>query len=498
MSTLEKEKLEKVRLKETNLEEVKLKEVRTPPLVERRRRVDDHDAPKIAGRQSRFVAAMAIFIAANIACSFLNPLRFDPFKFPYTGWAWWTFNDLRNSTGLHNIALLGSSLMVSAINACDANYGNKTLDLTKYHGATYLDDKLRSTFGGQFHTYNLAAPGQMPSDAYLTLKSMLTTAHRPEVVIYGVAPRDFLDSSMSDPTDTEPFHFLNRLVTTDECASGLYRDPMAKLGGFLNRNLYLSHHAIDYQMLLESNNQRFLAKIAPVPSGGKPFTFWDRVKILPGYKPGEIHEGAVMINALTKEQAIASFRDNTLEYIDRYKKPDPHTYRNQLYFLRKLFKLCKKERIDLIVVNMPISKENINILGPNTYLYYIQAMQQTCGTYKVPFFDLNFYYNYTKDLYHDYVHLNGFGGARFLDSMVAEFKNNPRTCAAFELAGQGLEKEEKLQNQLAYPAGGEKLIDNVRAKLIEQGVYSERRPSKIPIVREDEDDNRKSLRGVDM
>lgn len=443
------------------------------------------------------MAAAAIFIALNVVSSFLTPIRFDPFKFPYTGWAWWTFNDLRTNPELHNVALLGSSLMVSAINACDANYKKETLDLTRYHGATYLDDKLRENFGGQFHTYNLSAPGQMPSDAYLTLKSMLTTAHRPDIVIYGVAPRDFLDSSLSAPTDTEPFHFLNRIVTTDECASGLFRDPLSRLNGFLNRNLYLAHHGLDYQMLFANKGDRLLNKIAPAPWDGKPFTYWDRVKLLPGYKPCEIHQNAVMIGPMTREQAIASFTDNTLEYIERYKNPDPHTYRNQLYFLRKLFKLCQKERIELIVINMPISKENINTLGPNTYLYYIQAMQQTCFSHKVSFFDLNFYYNYTRDLYHDYVHLNGFGGTRFIDSLVAELKNNERTNAAVELAGQSLAKEEKLQqSQPAYPPGTITLVEKIKNKLKETGIYNEVRPNKIPILREEDDD--KSIHGVDM
>src|ERR1700679_3471952 len=210
---------------------------------------------------SAFATAITTFFAVNMALSFSAPINFDPYKFPYRGWAWWTFDGLRKAADQrqeHNVALLGSSLMVSAITCCDANYLHKGLDLTEHHGADYFDHTLQKKFGGSFKTYNLAAPGQMPSDAYLTLKGMLATANRPDVVIYGVAPRAFIDSSLSNPTDTEPFRFLTRLVSTDECAGGLFRDPLGKLQWFIDRNLYFAHHSLDLQLVSEEAQRTVL------------------------------------------------------------------------------------------------------------------------------------------------------------------------------------------------------------------------------------------------
>lgn len=395
---------------------------------------------------SSFAVALALFFAVNFGMSFYTPIDFDPYRFPYQGWAWWTFNDLKASKELHNVALLGSSLMVSAVSCCDANHLNKQLDLTTYHKASYLDDKLTSAFAGKFNTYNLSAPGQMPSDAYLTLKGMLTTAHRPEVVIYGVAPRDFIDSRMASPTDTEPFRFLNRLVNTDDCVSGLFRDPLGRLEWLINRNLYVSHHAVDFQMLSGDQVKAILDKAAPLPSGVKAYTYWDRTKLMPLYKPGEIHSQAIITQPTSRAQATAEWRDNTVEYIERYRHPDRHTYKTQFYFLRKLAQLCKQEKIELILVNMPIAKENIAVLKPEAYLKFVFGLQQFALDHKVATYDLNDFNHFDKSDYHDYVHLNAFGAKKLFDNLVNTLKNAPHTNLAMRMAGQELVRQEANQN----------------------------------------------------
>lgn len=426
----------------TTLTTPERRQVETPPLVERRK---PDGRP---GRRSTFMVAVLLFATLNLGLSFYSPFSFSPYRFAYQGWAWWTFNDLRRSPDVHNLAVLGSSLMVSAISCCDANHLNKKLDLTNYHKVSYLDDKLKENFGGSFHSYNLAAPGQSPSDAYLTLKGMLVTAHRPDVVIYGVAPRDFIDSRMNNPTDSEPFRFLSRLVSVDECAWALHRDPMSRLEWLMQRNIYLLHYALDFQLLNDDLVTELMGRIAPVQVGTRAYTYWERAALLPCYKPGEIHQSAIINQPTTQEEARREFRDNTEEYVDRYKRPDLHTYNVQFYFLRKLAQLCKKERIELILVNMPITKENISVLRPATYLKFLRNIQGFALDQGVSVFDLNDLSKYNRDDFHDYVHLNAFGGAKFFDSLVEALKASPRTKLVLEMAGQELAKSELKEREL--------------------------------------------------
>jgi hypothetical protein len=395
---------------------------------------------------SAFATAVTAFFAVNVGLSFFAPINFDPFKFPYRGWAWWTFDGLKKASAQrqeHNIALLGSSLMVSAVTCCDANYLKKGLDLTEHHGAEYFDNALQKKFGGTFKTYNLAAPGQMPSDAYLTLEAMLATANRPDVVIYGVAPRDFIDSSLSNPTDTEPFRFLSRLVSTDDCAGGLFRDPLGKLQWFIDRNLYLAHHSLDLQLADSEALTKLLDKVAAVPYPAKPYTYWERTNLLPRYKAGEIHPNAISTHPATMDEARAQFRDNTAEYIERYNKPDERTYKTQFYFLRKLAQLCRKERIELVIVNMPIAKQNIAILKPENYLNYIMALRYFAQSQGMTAcWDLNDFNYYNQNDYHDFVHLNGFGGAKFFDFLTERLSAETETRNALTLAGMILHQRQ--------------------------------------------------------
>ena len=103
-----------------------------------RRRATDKlppEKPRASGMRAATTWAILLFCLGNFALSFYNPIDFDPYNFLYRGWTWWGFNDMKKSTHVHNVALLGSSLMVSAVAGVDANYLNKTLDLSQYHKA---------------------------------------------------------------------------------------------------------------------------------------------------------------------------------------------------------------------------------------------------------------------------------------------------------------------------------------------------------------------------
>lgn len=404
------------------------------------------ESPLRAGRYSVFNVALAIFIVANLLMSFSPPIEFDKFKFPYQGWAWWTFNDLRTSSEEHNVALLGSSLMVSAVNNSDAMYTQKELNLASYHKAVYLDKLLSEKFGGTFRTYDLAAPGQMPSDAYMTLHAMLKTHQRPDVVVYGVAPRDFYDSSMSSPVDTEPFKFLHRLVNLDDSWNKLFKSPFDKLNFILEREVYLYGNALDFSMVASEKLETFLNKYAPPPIGRGLFTYWDRVKLLPAYKAGEIHPLAVRITPQNPAEP-PTFSDNTPEYKERYKNPDPKNYDIQHYFLVKLVELCKRERIELLVVNMPITLDNIRVLGSYKYMGYVHSLRKLAKDYKVHAFDLNDFALYTHNDYADGVHLNAFGGTKLFKQLVGIMGGTYSTSLALEASGHHMERRKGIAGE---------------------------------------------------
>lgn len=390
------------------------------------------------------IVALCLFALINCGLSLFTPIHFNEFAYPYKGWAWWTINDLRQKPSVHNVALLGSSLMVSAISGTDANYLKSSLDLSHYHKASYLEHLLRTRFGGDFSVYNLAAPGQMPSDAYLALKAMVNCANRPDVVIYGIAPRDFIDSTLSSPSDTEPFKYLHRLVNIDDVSHKYFRSPLAKFEWWLKRSIYLYGKSLDFQMLANQCTTKILSVIVPQPYNNPPFTWWDRVRLLPAYLPGEIHPEAVMASPVDRKTAAASFEDLTKDYQDRYRSPDPKSYRTQIYFLKKLAAFCHKERIELVVVNMPITFYNASMLRPGIYTKYLEAMSKVCFESGISFHNLCNFGQYPQSEFHDCVHLNAFGGQRFFNNLVTVLRSDIKSASALSMAGKELERQRML------------------------------------------------------
>jgi hypothetical protein len=396
---------------------------------------------------SAFLVALGLFAVLNWGLGFFNPYEFDAFKYPYRGWAWWAINDLRKQPTLHNVALLGSSLMVSAISGCEANYRKEALDLSSYHKATYLDHKLRTKFGGSFNTYNLSLPGQVPSDAYMMLRAMVSSANRPDVVIYGIAPRDFMDCTLQNPADTEPFKYLVRLVDLGNVSNRYFRSPWTKLDYYLTKHVFLYGKGLDLQMRFKKNSAHALAAVVPAPREGTPFTFWDRVRMFPNYLPGEMYPREVVVQPVDENVAAESWMDNTQEYMDRYRKPDNYNFKIQVSFLKELIAYCHKERIELVLVNMPITLQNATLLKPGGYMGYLKHMYEIAFQMGVPFYDLSDFVAYKRSYFRDTVHMNGFGGKKFVDDLVEAVAKNPRTESAMVMAGRELERQQVLAQQ---------------------------------------------------
>lgn len=397
--------------------------------------------------RSVFLLATAIFFAGNFCMSFFDPIAFDPYKFPYKGWSWWTFNSLRQQSGVSNIALLGSSTMVSAAAGSDANFLKKPLDLTEHHRSCYLEHKLKESLPGKFRSFSLAAPGQMPSDAYITLRGMVASVTRPDVVIYGLAPRDFVDSTLTAPGDTDAFKFLTRLVNIEDVAHKVFRSPFSKLDWFLQKLIFTYGQSLDIRLALAEPTSAVLDYLLPRPWSSTPFTWWDRQKLLPGYLPAEIHPEAVMAGPIDRKTAESRYTNNTFEYVQRYKNPDKEVFKTQFYFLSKLAEYCRKERIELVLVNMPITLENISLLRPGAYISYLQHLKEFALVHDIPFYDLNDFGRYGRKDFHDSVHLNAFGGQKFFEDVASAIVQDRKVKELVAMSGEHLARRHSLAEE---------------------------------------------------
>jgi hypothetical protein len=147
-----------------------------------------------------------------------------------------------------------------------------------------------------------------------------------------------------------------------------------------------------------------------------------------------------------KESEI-KFADNTEEYKRRYKTPDPETFKTQMYFLRKLAEFCQRERIQLVLVHMPIMQCNWEMLPTHVLHEYLTELRKFAWNTEIPYFDLCNFGTYTKKDYHDTVHLNAFGGKKFFDELASAMVNDARASSALHIAGLQLQRNTALAMQ---------------------------------------------------
>ncbi|HEY9719210.1 MAG TPA: hypothetical protein V6C69_17170 [Trichormus sp.] len=383
---------------------------------------DNQHAQSFTGRAvSSTVIALLVFVLINLCCTAIKPIKSDRAETAERGWSYWSLKALhRADSSKANVVLLGSSLISAALSECDATFVAKApLDLCFYRDSAYLDQQLRHRFNHQFKTLNLSAPGQIPSDAYLTMKAALLDGITPSVVIYALAPRDFIDHTLKDPCDTEAFHYLSRVVNIDECANDIFRDPFARLNWRLSQAVYLYDQAMPLTMAAGGAGEQMLHNLLALTVGDQAQTLMlNRVcpALLPQYQPFDMEPRTKLATALRQR---GPFLDNLQDYKDRYRCPNEGAYQIQMRFLQRLIGLCQSNDIEVILVNMPITPENSQLLQRSWGDKYRTDVARLCSLHHMAWLDQCQFDQYAHDDFRDSVHLNGFGGKKFVERLVS-------------------------------------------------------------------------------
>ncbi|HEY9787915.1 MAG TPA: hypothetical protein V6D17_21180, partial [Candidatus Obscuribacterales bacterium] len=106
-----------------------------------------------------------------------------------------------------DVVVLGSSLPMEAIAHLDtqlAGEPGESLDSVRsYTRARYLEDSIAKLSGRKVSVANLTCVACMASDALFILQRTIAANKTPKIVIYGIAPRDFIDN-LAAPVGKSP------------------------------------------------------------------------------------------------------------------------------------------------------------------------------------------------------------------------------------------------------------------------------------------------------
>lgn len=384
------------------------------------------------------LAAVALFILVNASLGDRLAPLVNRYDYHNHTWTWWTIQHLRAHAGEYKVGVLGSSLTVAAIAECDANHLGKRLDLSAYRDASYLAHQLSAKSGQNVRAINLSAPGQMPSDAYLTLRAALNLGFKPSLLIYGLAPRDFIDGTMTDPSSTESFQYLRRLIDDKDILVNIAGRPISKFWLTLEHNVPLVRYAEDIQLALQSQVQSFFDPLitAAKKDSRLVFTWRDRFWMLPLYHPMEMHPGASYAEITDRSKLDIHYAENLSDYRARYRNPDEKSYQAQLHYLQKIVDLCHDEKIELALMNMPIRQCNVQLLKQGLHARYLSDIALLAAENGVAYYDLCQFDRYAKTDYRDSVHLNGLGGKKFLSDLLTRMNEDERMQVCLTRLGE--------------------------------------------------------------
>ncbi len=353
--------------------------------------------------------AFAVVICADLAArSFYHP---DPYQSPNRSWAWWAVQDLRAQKQA-DVAIFGSSLMLAALNDGDSTFVNRPFDAVMHHRAFYLEHLLDKKLDQPVQTTSLAIGGQMASDVYALATTLFTRNPKPKAIVWGIAPRDFLDSSFTNPDSSETVRYMNKVSGSTDVLSTKRRILWDRVQNVADSSFYLYGKRADLVAATLPFAKSALKNVTPnadLDTVHTPSPLLEyAMKNLP-------EDNGVDQWRVTPYSPSKVFADNTAEYMMRYHPFKPKVLETQLSYFEKFLAFSKEHGMAVTLVNMPLTAENLKLLPPGSYDTYLTSVKSLATKYGAQVLDYNIDNLFARSEFADTVHLNGLGGKHFFE-----------------------------------------------------------------------------------
>jgi hypothetical protein len=303
------------------------------------------------------------------------------------------------------IVLLGSSLVMNTFWLMDHLIDPSLPDLFHYHGSFMMEARLSALGLPKQRVFNLATAGQMVSDSYIWVNELLVGEKKPNVIVLGVAPRDFYDADLPAILATSTFKRLVGLKNFDRYASVF-------LPRWQDKADFLAAHSCYFY------GKRWRLQREAERAFEKSFQFLGLVgkqsSVLPQDKEKLRHDG-FLLQALEGQRWQSSLR----EYRGRYQNIDKQDLSVQMGLLGRLADLCHQRGIKLILVDMPLSMENRALLPNGFYQRFRQSVGKVVSDKPgVEYVDLGASGIFGRSDFFDSAHLNQAGGHKLLEQLT--------------------------------------------------------------------------------
>ncbi|CAN5678070.1 hypothetical protein BH10CYA1_BH10CYA1_65100 [soil metagenome] len=371
--------------------------------------------------------SVAIALIANCVLLFCDPFKsIEPHKLPHPHtWAWWAVQDFLNESKPPQVVLVGSSLMMNPVWSNEAQYLNRDVDIAANRRIQYLGAAIQNRLPGQSTScFNLALPGAMLSDDYMLIRGLLADKRKPEIVVLGLSPRDFIDNGFKCAAFSEHYRYLSKFVNTTGLAKLAMPHAWQRIAFYANQIIYLHGKKCDLQYLASEAIKSIASQVF-----GQQLPLAER-------KPKSGAQSRLAIYESEIEQGVWIAHPHCLDFYHeteyeklktRYKSANVDGCENQHKWFEMCLETCKKNGIEVIVVNMPLTETNIDLFAPGVYQNCVNLMAFESRKYNFSFIDLQNTHAFVRSDFTDMCHMDASGGKKLLDFIAGEIvgKSSP-------------------------------------------------------------------------
>lgn len=326
------------------------------------------------------------------------------------------------------LLVLGSSLPMEAIARYDAEYtgsfDEKNLDaVRKYTGASYLEHLIAEKNGSSMTAFNLTCVACMASDAELILRRVVEAGRAPQIVIFGIGPRDFIDNIVPAVGKTPVCRLLTNRITLPEIIS--QARPLDETRDLLIGQLvYLYKVRGDYKTMLTGWACDLLSHPADLYESNQlaKIEKQEAQTASPQTAAQQTASPQTALNSSTKHAAKTSQFADLPEWKERYLPANFERFDREKASFENMLATCKKNGIRMIVVNMPLTSENKKLIPEKLYARYQSEICKLPAQFGDELIDLDSNDAFQLSDFYDSAHVNAQGGKKVQDLMVSSAK----------------------------------------------------------------------------
>lgn len=306
-----------------------------------------------------------------------------------------------------DIIVLGSSIMLIPAARCDDRMDGQSdcyaewyyyQHFPDYDQSKYLERQLSEKLAQPFKLKNLAIASSIMSDHCGVLEEVVARDRHPKLVICGLAPRDFLDNTFQNWQQTPTRMYLNET----RAIAGLPSE-------------FSVPALVDWYKCSERHFKKVFARIRTACSNIACNLTSHPVKL--AYVRDEI------------KQVKPNFQKDVRKYNDLYNPPNFPMLAIQAEHLTKMLTLARANNIQVVLVNMPLARENIACLNKDAYRTYLETLHKTARDHDVVLLDLASLPEYSREDFEDSCHLDAEGGFKLYRQIVSGITTNSALTA---------------------------------------------------------------------